>query len=75
MIKEDIIRMALEALESGDGWRQSEAITALREALNASLAQRQRSVKPLTDEEIGNDPIFRAGVRFAESKHGIGEKK
>ncbi len=31
--------------------------------------------KPLTDEEIGNDPIFRAGVRFAESKHGIGEKK
>ena len=27
--------------------------------------------KPLTDEQIGNDPIFRAGVRFAEAAHGI----
>ena len=32
--------------------------------------------KPLTDEEIGSDPIFRAGVRFAEAAHGIaGEQK
>jgi hypothetical protein len=30
--------------------------------------------KPLTDEQIGNDPIFRAGVRFAEAAHGITEK-
>lgn len=27
--------------------------------------------KPLTDEQIGQDPIFRAGVRFAEAAHGI----
>jgi len=27
--------------------------------------------KPLTDEKIGQDPIFRAGVRFAEAAHGI----
>lgn len=29
--------------------------------------------KPLTDDEIGQDPIFRAGVRFAEAAHGIKE--
>lgn len=29
--------------------------------------------KPLTDEQIGQDPIFRAGVRFAEAAHGIKE--
>jgi hypothetical protein len=29
--------------------------------------------KPLTDEQIGHDPIFRAGVRFAEASHGIKE--
>jgi hypothetical protein len=27
--------------------------------------------KPLTDEQIGQDPIFRAGVRFAEAAHNI----
>ncbi len=39
MIKEDIIRMALEALESGDGWRQSEAIAALRTAIEQAEKQ------------------------------------
>lgn len=27
--------------------------------------------EPLTPEQIGQDPIFRAGVRFAEQHHGI----
>jgi hypothetical protein len=27
--------------------------------------------EPLTSEQIGQDPIFRAGVRFAEQYHGI----
>jgi hypothetical protein len=30
-----------------------------------------RPAAPLTDEQIGNDPIFRAGVRFAEAAHKI----
>ena len=27
--------------------------------------------EPLTSAQIGQDPIFRAGVRFAEQHHGI----
>ena len=35
----DTMKQALEALESGDGWRQSDAITALRQAIADMEAQ------------------------------------
>lgn len=31
--------------------------------------------EPLTSAQLGEDPIFRAGARFAEQYHGIGIKK
>jgi hypothetical protein len=33
MTKDEALDLALEALESGDGWRQSDAITAIKQAL------------------------------------------
>ena len=40
---------------------------------NCNQSAPQPAVR-MTDEQIGNDPIFRAGVRFAEAAHGITEK-
>ncbi len=48
---------------------QMETLTMATDPKNTSPQPAQR--KPLTDEEIGQDPIFRAGVRFAEAKHNI----
>jgi hypothetical protein len=48
---------------------RNEKMSAYDEPLYTHPPQR----KPLTDEQIGHDPIFRAGVRFAEASHGIKE--
>jgi hypothetical protein len=38
-MKDEALKLALEALESGDGWRQSDAITAIKQALAAPVQE------------------------------------
>lgn len=39
MTKDEALDLALEALESGDGWRQSDAITAIKQARSAPVQE------------------------------------
>ncbi len=50
MTKDEALNLALEALESGDGWRQSEAITALRTAIEQ--AEKQEPVAYVVTTEV-----------------------
>jgi hypothetical protein len=39
MTDKEALKLALEALESGDGWRQSDAIAAIKQALAAPVQE------------------------------------
>lgn len=47
------------------------ALVAAEDGCHLNLTPQPVAREPLTSEQIGQDPIFRAGVRFAEQHHGI----